>query len=92
MYEELKRDIKMKVVYEWEDCTMGFDCPNCGAELIADSQDGTMECECGLEYMLSTTLYLNGEPVTEYESKRQKRLKEIVLNENSCENNERRRI
>lgn len=60
----------MKVFYEWEDCTMGFDCPNCGAELVANSQDGTMECEYGLFYSLSARLFLDGKPATDYERKR----------------------
>lgn len=36
----------------WEDCTIGFYCPNCNAELVADSQDGPNECDCGLTYSL----------------------------------------
>ena len=36
----------------WEDCTIGFYCPNCNAELVADSQNESQECECGLSYSL----------------------------------------
>ena len=36
----------------WEDCTIGFYCPNCNNELVADSQNGAEQCECGLVYSL----------------------------------------
>lgn len=36
----------------WEHCTIGFYCPNCNAELVADSQNEPRECECGLVYSL----------------------------------------
>ncbi len=43
----------MTIKYRWEDCTVGFVCPVCGAELTADSQNGPDECEtCGTEYQL----------------------------------------
>lgn len=38
--------------YRWEDCTIGFYCPSCNAELVADSQNEPQECECGLFYSL----------------------------------------
>lgn len=59
------------IYYDWEDCTIGFTCPECGAELIADSQNGTEECECGLKYSLSSRIFINGKPATSYEFKRQ---------------------
>jgi uncharacterized protein YbaR (Trm112 family) len=40
----------------WEDCTIGFYCPSCNAELVADSQNEEMECDCGLRYYLAVSL------------------------------------
>ena len=44
------------IKYLWEDCTVGFICPICGAELVGNSQDGKSKCECGFKYMLSAKL------------------------------------
>jgi hypothetical protein len=44
------------IVYNWEDCGISFVCPNCGADLVADSQNEAMECDCGLKYSLIATL------------------------------------
>ena len=44
------------IKYQWEDCTIGFICPNCGEELVADSQNGEDECDCGLKYCLTASL------------------------------------
>jgi len=46
------------IKYLWEDCTIGFICPNCKEELIVDSQDGEEECDCGFKYSLSVNLKL----------------------------------
>ncbi len=51
----------IEIKYRWEDCTMGFICPNCGDELVADSQNGDDKCDCGLEYCLSASLKINKE-------------------------------
>lgn len=42
----------------WEDCTIGFECPVCGAQCVADSQNEEMECECGTKYYLSVKLVI----------------------------------
>ena len=45
------------IKYNWEDCTIGFECPNCKQNLSADSQDEEQECpQCGLKYSLSVKL------------------------------------
>jgi len=48
------------ITYLWEDCTVGFLCPTCEAELVADSQDGECICECGFKYHLSSNLFGGG--------------------------------
>jgi len=56
----------MEIKYEWEDCTIGFICPECGTELVGNSQDSEEECECGLKYQLGSHLVINGTEVTKY--------------------------
>ncbi len=41
----------------WEDCSVSFDCPRCGKDCIADSQDGWDRCDkCGIEYILNAKI------------------------------------
>lgn len=48
---------KFEIDYLWEDCTIGFKCPFCQAELVADSQNGIDICNCGkLKYYLKADL------------------------------------
>jgi transcription elongation factor Elf1 len=42
--------------YHWEDCSASFDCPRCGEENIADSQDGWETCGCGMQYIFSAKI------------------------------------
>ena len=56
----------MKIIYQWEDNSIGFICPKCGAELIGDSQNGKEECDCGLKYQFCSYLLIDGAKVTEY--------------------------
>ena len=51
----------VEIEYQWEDCTIGFICPNCGDELVADSQNGEDECDCGLKYCLTASLKVKQE-------------------------------
>ena len=46
----------MDITILWEDCSICFICPNCGIELLADTQLGADECECGVKYSLATSL------------------------------------
>lgn len=39
----------------WEDCSIGFECPRCKAELTAFDGDW-QECDCGLDYRLVTKI------------------------------------
>jgi hypothetical protein len=53
------RGVKQEIVYEtltyiWDDCSAMVKCPECGVDLVVDSQNGWEECECGLEYCLSS--------------------------------------
>ena len=48
----------MNIDQMWEDCTIGFICPGCGVELVADSQDGEEVCLCGTKYYLSVKLVI----------------------------------
>jgi len=57
----------MKILWQWDSCTIGFFCPECGKELVGDSQDGEEECDCGLKYSLSSRLIVNGKENHEYE-------------------------
>ena len=61
----------MRIEYDWEDCTLGFDCPECGEHLVCDTQDGEEVCDCGLKYQLCSYLLINGiKPADiEYEQK-----------------------
>jgi DNA-directed RNA polymerase subunit RPC12/RpoP len=47
---------KINIDYIWEDCSIGFICPHCGADLSVDSQNEPAECDCGLRYSLTTKL------------------------------------
>ena len=47
---------KSEIEYRWNDCSIGFVCPICGAQLVADAENGQCECECGLKYHLETNL------------------------------------
>lgn len=47
--------------YVWEDCSICFNCPKCGFQLIADSQNGPEECDCGLKYALHAKLVFGGD-------------------------------
>jgi len=44
------------ISYQWEDCSVGFNCPKCRNVLVADSQDGWKRCDCGIEYCLAADL------------------------------------
>jgi len=63
--------MSVAINYQWEDCTMGFNCPECGAELCGDSQDGEEKCVCGLKYQLCSYLLINGEKASEYKKGKQ---------------------
>jgi hypothetical protein len=45
-----------EIKYFYDDCSVGFYCPKCGTQLIADSQDGWKECDCGLKFRLNADL------------------------------------
>jgi hypothetical protein len=49
----------IEIKYRWEDCSIGFICPYCGAELVADSQVGQETCDCGLKYYLDASLKID---------------------------------
>ena len=51
--------VDLKLKYVWEDCTIGFKCPRCGELLVADSQDGEKECDCGVKYRLDYQLVVD---------------------------------
>lgn len=57
-------DVEYKdIVYVWEDCSICFVCPKCKNHLIADSQNGYENCECGFKYALSVKLvFCSAEP------------------------------
>ena len=48
----------MDIEQTWEDCSIGFICPDCGAELVADSRNGEEVCNCGTKYYLSVKLVI----------------------------------
>jgi hypothetical protein len=52
----LKSIIYEKLEYVWDDCSCMIKCPECGRDLVVDSQNGWENCDCGLEYRLSTTI------------------------------------
>ena len=41
-----------EIIYKWTDCNVGFVCPQCGIDIIADAENGIEYCSCGLEYSL----------------------------------------
>jgi DNA-directed RNA polymerase subunit RPC12/RpoP len=51
--------------YLWNDCTMGFVCPVCGADNSADSQDEERECQGGCGYRYQLVAYLKITPPPE---------------------------
>ena len=53
--------------YAWEDCTIGFDCPECGEEVIVDSQNEPYICLCGNRFYLSARVW----KVVEVDGKRE---------------------
>ena len=44
-------------LYNYEDCSIGFMCPRCGVDNVADSKDGWETCGCGLMYSLNARIY-----------------------------------
>ena len=48
----------MDIEQAWEDCSIGFICPDCRAFLVADSRNGEEVCNCGAKYYLSVKVVI----------------------------------